>query len=247
MDHALLVLFVIAVVLVSSTTQTAAGFGGALVAVPLLVLVLDVEDAVVLTAILGFCNTGLMLRTTWREVPRATARTLLLGSFAGMPLGLLALLFAPADALRLAVAAASLVMAGALAAGLRFGARGSPVELGVGLVSGALNTSTSMNGPPVVIYLQDQRLSPAQFRGAMAAFLFVTNAVSLALFGATGVITVTAAVLGVASVPAVLVGNALGLRLTERLRPEHFRTLVLALLAAASSVVIATTLARMLA
>ena len=244
-DAVALTAFVLAVVLLASTTQTAAGFGGALVAAPLLILALPVKDVVVVTALIGAANTALVTAQTWQHIPRATVRTLLLGSFAGMPLGLLVLLFAPADALRLAVGVASLVMAIALAAGLRLGARGTRMELAIGAVSGVLQTSTSMNGPPVVIYLQDQRLAPPQFRGGMAAFLLVTNCVSLVLFAATGVVSGRALALGAAAMPVVLIGNYAGARLTGKLSPEGFRTLVLALLAAASLTVIATTLVRM--
>jgi len=56
------VAFVIAVVLLASTAQTVAGFGFALIAVPFLVIVLDVKDTVVLVGILGLLNSTLVAR-----------------------------------------------------------------------------------------------------------------------------------------------------------------------------------------
>ena len=97
------VVFVIAVLLIASAAQTVAGFGMALMAVPFLVTVLDVKDAVVIVAIASLLNTALVARGVWHHIPTAAVATMLLGSFAGMPFGLMVLLFAPPDALRLTV------------------------------------------------------------------------------------------------------------------------------------------------
>jgi uncharacterized membrane protein YfcA len=243
MDPAVLA-FVIAVLLIAATAQTVAGFGMALMAVPFLVTVLDVRDAVVIVAIASMLNTALVARVVWRHIPRAAVTTMLIGSFAGMPLGLLVLLFAPQDALRLTVGIAAIVMATAIVLGLRIGGRDRTGELVAGAISGALNTSTGMNGPPVVLYLQTRAFPPPDFRGALAAFFFLSGAATLITFAFTGVITSEALGLGAACLPAVLAGNWLGHQLLGRLSEATFRRVVLTLLIATALSAIATSLAR---
>ncbi len=241
-----IIIFVVAVVLAATTAQTIAGFGFALVAVPLFVVVLDVRDAVVVATVLGLLNNAIVARTAWRHVPWQAVGPMLAGAFAGMPLGLAVLLFAPEDAIRLAVGVSTLVMAAALASGLRFGDRSIASELGVGLISGALNTSTGMNGPPVVLYLQGRGHSPDEFRGALAVFFFACSVITLAAFFATRIVSGEALALSAAALPAVGAGSLLGHALLRRVEPVLFRRVVFGLLAASALSAVGSSLARLL-
>jgi uncharacterized membrane protein YfcA len=245
MDWAL-VSFVVAVVLVASTAQTVVGFGFALISVPVLVAVLDVRDTVVLETILGLVNSSLVARHAWRHVPWRTVSWMFVGSVAGMPFGLAVLLFTPQDALRLGVGVSTIVMVAALAAGLRLGASGVPRDLGVGLVSGVLNTSTSMNGPPVVLYFQGVGYPTQTFRGGLSVFFVAAGAVTLGAFIVTGVVTWLAVGLAAAAVPAVFAGSFAGHALLRRVEPELFRRLVFAMLVAAALSAVGSSMARIL-
>jgi uncharacterized membrane protein YfcA len=238
------VAFVVAVLLFASVAQTVAGFGMALLAVPFLVVLLDVRDAVVIVAIASLLNTALVARGVWGHIPARTVGVMLAGSFAGMPLGLVVLLVAPQDALRLAVGVAAMVMAAAIALGVRYGGRAAASELMAGAISGALNTSTGMNGPPIVLYLQSRGFAPPEFRGALASFFFLSGAATLTAFAFTGVITGAALVLGAVCLPGVVAGNWTGHRLLGRLHDATFRRIVLALLVATALSAIGTSVAR---
>jgi uncharacterized membrane protein YfcA len=238
------VIVVIAVVLIAGTAQTVTGFGFALIAVPCFVAVLDVRDAVALTSLLALVNSGVLARTAWRHVPWATIGPMLAGAVAGMPLGLAVLLFAPEDAIRLAVAGSTIALAAALALGMRIGDRHTPSEIGVGVVSGILSTSTGTNGPPVVLYLQGREHPPIEFRAGLATFFTVSGAVSLAAFAGTGVLTQDALVLALFGLPVVAVGSALGHWLAPRIEPAVFRRIVFALLVLSAAVAATTAIVR---
>jgi uncharacterized membrane protein YfcA len=245
--HPAAIAFVIAVILMAATAQTVAGFGLALIAMPLLITVMDVEDAIVVVSIAALLNTTLVARATWHHIPRRTVATLLIAAFAGMPLGLIALLFAPQDALRLAVAATSIVLAIALMAGVSFGGPGRPERPGAyiaGGIAGVLGTSTGMNGPPIVLYLQDRGLPPTPFRGALSSYFFVSGVVSMTLLAVSGVVALASVALGIAALPAVLAGNWTGSRFVGRFSDAAFRRLVLALLIATSLSAVGLTIAR---
>jgi uncharacterized membrane protein YfcA len=211
------------------------------------VTALAVPDAVAVTSLLALVNSAALARTAWRHIPFATVGPMLAGSFAGMPAGLVVLLLAPDDALRLAVAGSTLLLTAALALGLRIGDRHLPSELGVGMIAGILSTSTGTNGPPVVLYLQGREHPPIEFRAALAAFFTLSGAVSLIVLSASGVITADALVLSAAGLPAVVVGSLLGHWLAPRIDPARFRTMVFVLLVVSAAVAAGAAIARILA
>ena len=241
------IVLVLAVLLGASVAQTVAGFGFALIAMPFLITVLDVKDAIVVVSVGAFLNSTLVARATWDDIPRGPVARMLLAAFVGMPLGLAVLLLAPEDTLRIIVAVSSIAMALALVAGLRFGGSDRVGEAVAGGISGVLSTSTGMNGPPIVLFLQDRGYARDAFRGALSSFFFGTGIVSFALLALSGVVDRSAMLLGLASVPAVLLGNAGGARLAGRLQPAVFRLLVLGLLVLTSLVALGVTVGRIVA
>jgi uncharacterized membrane protein YfcA len=240
------VMFVVAVILVASTAQTVAGFGFALIAVPVLVLTLDVETAVATTALPALLSSALVARVARQYLPWRTVGTMLLASVVGMPLGLAVLLFAPEDVLRLAVAVTSIILAIAMARGVSVGAGGIAGELLAGGTAGVLSTSTGMNGPPVVLYLQDRGFEPMAFRAALSAFFVVSGITSLTIFAFAGVLNRDALIYSAAGVPAIVLGSWIGHRLLPLLSGHAFRRLVLGLLSATAMVAAATSAGRLL-
>ncbi len=238
---------VIAVAALASFAQGITGFGFALIAVPFLVLVVDVREAVVMSTLLGLVNVALLAMRLWRATPWKTVAWLLLGSFAGMPLGLAVLIFTPEDGLRLTVGVVTVVFAAALASGKRVPFTGAISELVVGVVSGVLRTSTSMSGPPVVIYLQGRGQSPDAFRAAMTTFFLVGGLLSVGAFAGAHVVTRRAIALSAAALPCVYLANLAGDRLARRFDPVAFRRLVLALLVATALSGAGSSLQRLLA
>ncbi len=223
---------VIGVALLASLAQGVTAFGFALISVPFLVLVLDVKDTVVVVSLLALASEILLAFRVWSDVHWRTVGTLMVGSWLGMPLGLLVLLRVPEDGLRLVVGLAAVTMAGALAAGLRITARGLRTEVGVGALSGILATSTSMSGPPIVSYLVGRGHERDEFRGVMALYLLAGSIVTVVIFFAAGVVTRDAVLLALVGLPAVLIGNTSGNWLASRIDAAIFRRIVIALLMA---------------
>jgi uncharacterized membrane protein YfcA len=224
------VTFVLVVVIVAVGAQAVVGFGFALIAMPLLVLVLDVRVALVLATLISLTNTSVLAYTHRQHVPWPTVGPMLAGAGAGMPFGLALLLLAPPDVIRLLVGVSTVVMAVALLRGVRFQSRSTLSEVGVGGLSGALSTSTGINGPPVVLYLQGREHPPREFRGGMAAFFVGSSVMALVSYAVTGVLSQEAFVLFVVSVPAIVVASWAGHQVADRVEPEVFRRLVFALL-----------------
>jgi uncharacterized membrane protein YfcA len=234
--------WVLAVVLLASAVQSLLGFGFALVVVPLVMGVLGVRDSVVLVTFGSIVNTTLVAHQERGSIPVRRVTGLLAGCLAGLPVGLAALLWASEESLRLGVGVTTVVTALVLAAGVRPMSASVARDLGVGFLAGVLNTSTSMNGPPVVLYLQALRTPPAEFRGALAAFFTITSAVTVAAFTAAGVPSRRAVLLALAALPALAAGHALGRAAFRRVDARRFRRFVLALLVVTGAVAAASVL-----
>jgi uncharacterized membrane protein YfcA len=225
-----IVAYVLIVVMVAVAAQAVVGFGFALITMPLLVLVLDVQTALVLATLISLSNTGVLAFTHRRAVPWATVAPMLVGAAAGMPVGLALLLLAPPDVIRLLVGVSTIVLATALVFGVSIGTRSVTSEIGIGLVSGVLNTSTGINGPPVVLYLQGRGHTPAEFRGGLATFFFGSSLVAIGGFTLSGIVSRDALLLYLLSLPVIAIASWVGHQAGDRVEPTLFRRLVLALL-----------------
>ena len=111
-----------------------------------------------------------------------------------------------------------------------------------GVVSGVLNTTTSMNGPPVVLYMQGKGMLPAPFRATIAAYFLASGLIAIALLALDGQVTgLTMARAGVA-IPGIVLGWLLGNRVFQRMGPERFRSVVIGVLLLSAVIALATTL-----
>ncbi len=144
-------------VLVGATVQAAAGFGLALIAGPALVAVLDPTEAVTTLMVLATATTLLLLLV--RRGPRPAVRwtdvrVVTLAAVPGVLAGALVLAVVSKSSLQLAVGVGVLIAVGLQVLRRPVPGRAPPsrwATLGVGLIAGVLTTTTSTNGPPLVL------------------------------------------------------------------------------------------------
>src|SRR5262249_51267092 len=94
------VLAVLAILFLATLIRSAFGFGEALVAVPLLVLLIPVAVAVPLAVLLSVTVAAVVLVQDWRHVHFGGAWRLALATLPGIPLGLWLLTAAPEPAVK---------------------------------------------------------------------------------------------------------------------------------------------------
>jgi uncharacterized protein len=100
-----------------------------------------------------------------------------------------------------------------------------------GFVSGALTTSISVSGPPIVLWLEARGVRPEEFRASLAASFLVLNlAGGAVLIGAEGTGALDAGVV-LPLLALVAVGYVVGAVLFRRLDRDRFFALVLVLVA----------------
>jgi len=201
------------------------------------------RDAVVLSAVFGLCSNGAVAVRHRRDVDGPIVRRLVSGSLLGMPLGVLVLITVPVTPLRIAISVVVLVSVVALARGWEFVDPHPATDLGAGFVSGVLNTSVGVSGPPIVADLHGRRLAKGPFRASAVAHFTLTGVVALALFVVAGRLDVALVLAAAIALPAWPAGALVGGWLHRRFPEDRFRDLVLVLLVLTALVTLVAALA----
>jgi uncharacterized protein len=201
-----------AAVAAGAALQSATGFGFSIVAAPLVFATVEPEEAVGLLILLGSLVNVLTLATERRR-PRPDVRecaVLLAFALPGAVAGVAILRALDPVALQIAVSAGVMatLVARKLAQGRRTPAGAGPVA---GLAAGALTTSTTTAGPPLIVYLLGRDLEPAQMRDTIPVVflgLSVVGVIALLVTGTSG--AVPDAGLVAVLVPVVVAGHLAG-------------------------------------
>lgn len=164
----------------------------------------------------------------WRErqwIDRRITWQLILTGIVGMPVGLL--LLARASDLVLQVLMAIAILAALIIVMLRVQVSSGPLMVGTtGVLSGALLTSTGMNGPPLVLALSAANPSPQVFRGTLQAIFSAHDVVAVVGFILVSQFSLTAAGLAAMGVVLSPVGWLLGDRIFRRIPAEIFHWVI---------------------
>jgi uncharacterized protein len=195
--------------------QAATGFGFSLLAAPLTFAAVEPAPAVGLLLLLGAEVNLLTLAESRRPEPlRDSTVTMLAWAAPGAFAGVAILRALPPVGLQIAV---TLGILGTLAVRHGAGRRAHVPAWAAGLTAGAMTTSTSVNGPPMLLHLLDRGAPPAGVRDTMTIGflgLAVLGAIALVV---TGTPALPDATLVLGLLPAVLAAHLVGRRLFARL------------------------------
>ncbi len=232
------ILAVMALAGIASFAQSLSGFGFALLLVPPLAIIVGPKEAVVIATFLNAVSSALTIGSLRSSVDRRLVVRFLVSALLGMPVGYVVLATVPAAALQVGIAATVLVAVLLLWRGATIPWHGRLADSTAGALAGILMTSTSMAGPPLVIYLQDRGLPPRVFRATVNAFFFCASALAAGIFlfgDRVGSDEMTAVLF---AAPAVFATWFVGHRLFHRLNPEQFRGTVLVVLVVSAAIAI---------
>lgn len=214
----------------ASFAQSVSGFGFSLLAVPLMTLVVSAHDAVVIATIIGAISTSSQAVLDRTHVEWSIAKRLIITSYVGMPIGLMAFIFVSETALRLILGVIVVSATILLLRGFRLKDDAHHYDWLFGLISGFLSTSTSTNGPPLVFLMQARRVSAATFRATINTVFAVVNIGALALFIGAGKVNGSNLSGVVVALPSLGIALVLGYSARRHVTQSHFNTLVISLL-----------------
>ena len=220
MEFSTTTILVLAILFLSTFIRSALGFGDALIAMPLLALVIGIQVATPLVAMGASTIAFTILLKSWRKVEIKAAWRLVIATWIGIPLGIFFLKAAPEILVK--------SLLGILLMG--FGAYNLFVpdlpkllnekwDLVTGLIAGILGGAYNTNGPPVVIYGMLRRWDPEKFRATLQGYFLPTGFAILITHGLAGMWTTEVVRLYGYSIPiiigAVLLGEKVNLLIPQ--------------------------------
>ncbi|WP_067439569.1 sulfite exporter TauE/SafE family protein [Nocardioides jensenii] len=225
-DLILIALAAAAIFALGAIAQAVSGFGGAMLAIPLLLLLVDAPTAIAAATGVSLLMSARAWRQEREHVEVPLVRRLVVAGLLGMPLGLLALLVVDERLLTVTIGVLVLITVALTALRVRLPAS-APAQWIGGVLSGALLTSTGMNGPPLVIAVTGAELPARRARGTLQAVFAAQDLVAVVLFVVAGVLSRDAVLLIAAGCLGIPLGWSIGDRIFHRLSEAAFRRIVL--------------------
>lgn len=219
------------IMLAAASIKSATGFGGSLIAAPLLMILYGKEESIPALIAL-WLPIGLYLSikshhdANWRRV-----LLLLGGGVCGLPIGMLFMTTASKETVLLITGIASIITAVALWCGFSRPVRSETAGcLAAGLLSGTLYTTTGESGPPIVLWGVNQNWNPQELRANLILYFTMASIIGLVLLKAGQLLTPNFMFLGLKLVPGAIAGMLIGARLAPHLKATRYKRIALTLI-----------------
>lgn len=216
--------FVAAVVLVSGIVRGFAGFGGALIFIPLSAAILGPRKAVAVFYLFDLVSATpygytYFPQARWREI-----LPMLIGAVIALPVGAWILRFSDPLVLRWLLGIVVLSMLALLVSGWRYKGKPTPrVSFGLGLFAGATGGATGVSGPVVIAYWLSSTAAAAVIRANIMSFYAVTSTVTDIVYFFNGLFTWDVAVYALIAWPLYSLGLAAGARVFKGANERNYR------------------------
>ena len=227
MSHPYLLIF--AILFISTLIHSTLGFGQALIAMPLLAMVIKIKTATPLVAFVLMTIAGVILLRNWRVVDLSAVWRLVLSSCFGIPVGIILLKGVPEGLMK--VFLGILVILFSLfnltnrhlkMIDLSRVGRGSVLAYLFGFVAGVFGAAYNTSGVVITIYATLRDWAPDRFRSTLQSYFVFTGVLILASHGLVGLWTPDVLRLYGTSLPLILVAIFLGGKLHRFIPQGHF-------------------------
>lgn len=215
------------ILFVSTLTRSTFGFGDALIAMPLLTLIIGVQTATPLVAFIASTIALTIVWSNWRCINLKATWHLIVSSLIGIPVGVLVLKTVPEEIVK------SFLGLSIILVSLYNLVQPRLITLSqqkwaylFGFVAGVLGGAYNTNGPPVVIYGALNRWPPDRFRATLQGYFLPTGLLILVGHGLGGLWTAQVLQLYALALPVVLIAIFLGGKLNQRIPLGRFEKFI---------------------
>ena len=207
-----------------------AGFGFALILAPILLLFLSPAAVVVINILLSMLSNIMVLMHSFARIDVKRVLHMALSSLLGIPVGVWIIGVIAPSVLKVFIGAVIICFAVLLAFGFGKAFSRERLSSGVtGLISGVLSTSTSLAGPPVVLFMHGQKWPKEIIHPSLAGYFTLLGIFSLGALWLAGHVNAGMIIMAASLAPALLTGTGLGIIVFNRVNARFFRVLSLAI------------------
>jgi uncharacterized membrane protein YfcA len=222
-------------VIVAGLVRGFAGFGSAMIIMPVAASVLSPVQAVIFMAATELLGPLPNLPSALRQGTKRDISLLLLGVVVAMPLGLVCLSYISPEPFGWLVSGVVLALLLLLMTGWRYsGTLGTPLIIGTGALGGFMTGFAGIAGPPVIMLYMASRLSITVIHANFLLYLVGIDVLLFAMLWGSGLLVWQIVVLGLAMGIPNVAANMIGARLFNPGSERLFRTVAYIVIAASA-------------
>lgn len=206
--------YICVILALAGFVQGFSGFGSAIIALPLLAMVIEIKTAVSLAVLAAVVIGAQQLFNMRRQLTLPSFLPLLVGAVIGIPVGVLFLKTLPGEQLRLGLSLLLMAYAVYALSGRQLRAVGHRhMAYIAGGLSGWLGAAAALSGPPVILWVSAQRWSAPVKKMVIAMFLFVTSMLTALVHAFGGLLHSQVQQYFLVALAPLVVGTLIGMRL----------------------------------
>ncbi|MEM6740916.1 MAG: sulfite exporter TauE/SafE family protein [Pseudomonadota bacterium] len=226
--------WIIATTVAAGAVYGFAGFGAALIFMPVATAFVPAQLAISSMALIALSSMVTVVPGAWRKADKGVVLTMVGVALCTIPLGVAVLRVADPDMLRWAVIAlAAATLAALLSGWRRTGEDTVPARLAVAGASGFCGGAVGLNGPILVLFQLSGRMRVETMRANTIVFLSVTGLAVLPAMMLLGLFDAAALALGLLLAVPYGAGTLLGRALFDPARERLYRSVAYAVIGAA--------------
>jgi len=231
------------IVFLAAFIQSLSGFGSALVAMPLLVLIMNIKTATPLVALYSFVIGIILFLQLKKHFDIKKPLPLIIGSVFGVPIGIYALKLINENIIKL-------ILGGSLTAYSLYILIRKEVHFNMskkwgymfGFIAGCFGGAFNANGPPAIIYTTLQKWKKHEIKVTLQSYFLSAGIIIIAMHAISGITTLLVLKYFFIFLPALLLGIFLGHHFYEKIDKKVFNKIIYGILFILGSVLVITSL-----
>ena len=216
---------VLIIIFVAFLVRATFGFGDALIAMPLLVMIIGVKTAAPLMALLAFVIAFLIYFKNRKSARIKITLKLVVTGLMGIPLGLFYLTQIDDRIINIGLGVILVLFALFKLLNINVSLKAktrSILVYPVGFLSGMLGAAYNTNGPPVIMFLSSQNWKAQDFRSTLQSYFLFTGVGVVAGHFAWGNVTGEVLAYFLAALPIIFITFFIGEKWFGKLRTDRF-------------------------
>ena len=218
--------------LIAGIVRGFAGFGTAMIYLPMASTYLDPVSALISLLVMDFFGPIPNLPRAWRDAKRDELTKLVIGAVIILPLASFVLTAMRPDLFRYVVSFVALTLLILLIGGVRYrGAFQDWMLYGTGALGGFLGGVAGVPGPPVIMIYMASENPPAVIRAVNMLYLWCFDIAMGIIFALRGLLSLTALAIGFIVMVPYLLGNVIGQKIFDPEKEKLYRWVAYAIIA----------------
>lgn len=219
------------IIFLAGMVQGLTSFGFSLISVPLLSMFIPLKIVVPMLILYSLIINIIIFYKVREHVELKRILILIICGILATPMGTYLLLIADEKILKIAIGIIVTITAILFSLGYKFTIKKEKLSLGlVGLLSGLLNGSVSLSGPPIILFLTNQGVKKHIFRANLTSFFLILNIITIPTYLVGGLITKDVLNYTMTLFPALILGVLTGIKAADLIEEKVFKKITLLLI-----------------